>query len=271
MVNRIACFLTCGYTEAGAMQSFLRKINDNYEFRQFLPNKTIKKKGMSKDISNKISGLTGKGLLSKIYDILEKHKDEINDCKAIIIEDDLDGKFYGWSQEKIELYKQSIIDRIHSILGSQLPVFILYASPEIESWFLSDWNGSFEYVYAGSDYVPDVERSICLFYIHHLRRYVFQILIKEYASNIEDYGYFEGKYNKLSEQLMDAVQFDVKEYIQTLPGCSETYKNQIVQSKYLYYSKKRHGDRMLRNINPKMVADNCRKYFAPVYYKLCNF
>ena len=49
MVNRIACFLTCGYTEAGAMQSFLRKINDNYEFRQFLPNKTIKKKGMSKD------------------------------------------------------------------------------------------------------------------------------------------------------------------------------------------------------------------------------
>lgn len=36
MVGKIACFLTCGYTEAGVMQSFLRKINGNYEFKQYL-------------------------------------------------------------------------------------------------------------------------------------------------------------------------------------------------------------------------------------------
>lgn len=48
MVNRVACFLTCGYTEAGAMQYFLKKINGNYEYKQYLPNKTIKKKGDSK-------------------------------------------------------------------------------------------------------------------------------------------------------------------------------------------------------------------------------
>ena len=58
MVERIACFLTCGYTEAGAMQSFLHKINDRYEFRQYLPNKTIKKKGTPKNISDAINGLT---------------------------------------------------------------------------------------------------------------------------------------------------------------------------------------------------------------------
>lgn len=45
MVDRIACFLTCGYTEAGAMQFFLKKMNDKYEYKQYLPNKTIKKKG----------------------------------------------------------------------------------------------------------------------------------------------------------------------------------------------------------------------------------
>mgnify|MGYP007081504028 CR=1 FL=1 len=43
MVDVIVCFLTCGYTEAGAMQFFLKKINDRYEYRQCLPNKTIKK------------------------------------------------------------------------------------------------------------------------------------------------------------------------------------------------------------------------------------
>ena len=74
MVERIACFLTCGYTEAGAMQSFLHKINDRYEFRQYLPNKTIKKKGMPKNISDAINGLTGDRLLEEIYKILGKHK-----------------------------------------------------------------------------------------------------------------------------------------------------------------------------------------------------
>ena len=67
MVNRIACFITCGYTEAGAMQSFLKRINENFEYKQYLPNKTIKKKGMPKIIPDEINGLTGTALLEKIY------------------------------------------------------------------------------------------------------------------------------------------------------------------------------------------------------------
>ena len=80
--NRIACFLTCGYTEAGAMQSFLRKINDKFEYKQYLPNKTIKKKGTPKNINKEISGLTGEKLLEKVYEILDKHKGEINYCRV---------------------------------------------------------------------------------------------------------------------------------------------------------------------------------------------
>ena len=71
------------------MQSFLKKINNNYEYKQYLPNKTRKKKGDSKTINPSISGLTGDALLTKIYDILEKHKTEISECAAILIEDDL--------------------------------------------------------------------------------------------------------------------------------------------------------------------------------------
>ena len=71
--NRIACFLTCGYTEAGAMQFFLRKVNDEFEYKQYLPNKTIKKKGFPKSIDKEISGLTGENLLKKVYEILDKY------------------------------------------------------------------------------------------------------------------------------------------------------------------------------------------------------
>lgn len=98
--NRIACFLTCGYTEAGAMQFFLRKVNDEFEYKQYLPNKTIKKKGFPKSIDKEISGLTGENLLKKVYEILDKHKDEINCCRAVLIEDDLDGKFHNWTDKK---------------------------------------------------------------------------------------------------------------------------------------------------------------------------
>ena len=83
MVKRIACFITCGYTEAGTMQAFLRKINDKYEYKQYLPNRTIKKKGDSKAISSKLSGLTGDALLEKIYEILKRNVCEISTCEAL--------------------------------------------------------------------------------------------------------------------------------------------------------------------------------------------
>ena len=106
MVDVIACFLTCGYTEAGAMQFFLKKINDRYEYRQCLPNKTIKKKGMPKKIDDKMSGRTGEALLEKVYELIEKHRDEYSQCRAILVEDDLDGRFAGYSQKEVGEYNR---------------------------------------------------------------------------------------------------------------------------------------------------------------------
>lgn len=85
-MKQIACFLTCGYTEAGAMQAFLRKINPRYDFRQWLPNKTRKRRGSSKSISSNTSGLTGSALLTKVCDIVTAHREEISECAAIICE-----------------------------------------------------------------------------------------------------------------------------------------------------------------------------------------
>lgn len=265
MVDRIACFLTCGYTEAGAMQFFLKKINSKYEYKQYLPNKTIKKKGDPKSINSQISGLTGDALLEKVYHILEKNRDEIGKCKAVLIEDDLDGKFHGYSDEQIKKCKNQIIQKVQEKLQKDIPVFILYASPEAESWFIADWINGFEYLYNESGVVTDVEHNARCFFLHHLKQYIENNVLKEYTDNIEEYGWFLGKYIKLSDRIINVVQTEIKEYIQEMPNANKGYVNQIVVSRDLYYSKKLHGDRMMRNIRPDIVAAKCRKYFGSTY------
>lgn len=264
--SRIACFLTCGYTEAGAMQAFLRKINDNYDYKQYLPNKTIKKKGMPRTISDKVSGLTGEALLRKVYEIIEKHPKEICQCSAIIIEDDLDGNF-----NDIDERNSSIREKICSIIKQDIPVFILYASPEIEGWFIADWDNGFGYIYDASECVKDIESNAKTFFTHHLRQYINEYILKEYKDDIEHYGYFDSQYYKLSDELIKAIQNDVKGYILALPNTNQDFAKQIESSRDLYYSKKIHGDRMLRKLDPAGVANKCRYFFQPVYEEIRRF
>ena len=271
MVNRIACFLTCGYTEAGAMQAFLRKINDSFEYKQYLPNRTIKKKGDPKNISSSISGLTGEALLEKIYNILEKHSKEIAKCSAVLVEDDLDDRFFGWSDEQVNSYNQNIIDTIREKVGCDIPVFILYASPEIESWFVADWDNGFNYLYCESGFVTDVKIEARKFFVHHLKNFIDKEILGEYCDAIESYGVINGKYIKLSDQLIKAIQYDSKKYIQSMSGTNKEYVNQIVDSRCLYYSKKLHGDAMLRNVLPQNIIKKCSNYFRNTYYELQKF
>jgi hypothetical protein len=271
MVKRVACFLTCGYTEAGAMQAFLKKINGEYEYKQYLPNRTIKKKGDPKNISSSISGLTGLKLLEKVYKIIENHRSEIAECTAILMEDDLDDRFSGFTEAQIVAYNKNVKERICQILGHEIPVFLMYASPEIESWFLADWENGFSYLYCNSGCVVDLNMNSRKFFVTHLKQFIEKNVLKEYCDNIELFGTFDGKYIKLSERLIEAVQTEAKEYIKALPGTNTEYVDQIVNSRCLYYSKKLHGDIMLRNIEPQNVAKDCTVYFRAVYFELQNY
>lgn len=268
MVEKIACFLTCGYTEAGAMQYFLKKINGKYEYKQYLPNKTIKKKGYDKSISSGLSGLTGEALLDKIYSILEKYKEDISKCKAVLIEDDLDGRFHGYSEDEIEEYKNEIIKTVQEKLEKEIPVFIMYASPEIESWFLADWENGFEYLYCKSGVVTDLDHDAKIFFSYQLKQYIENNILGSYVNQIEEYGWFDGKYIKLSDQIIEAIQTDVKDHIDNMKNTNSKYAKQIMESKDLYYSKKIHGDRMLRNIKPDIIETKCRHYFKDTYHQL---
>lgn len=94
------------------------------------------------------------------------------------------------------------------------------------------------------------------------------ILIED---DLEKYGFFDGKYIKISDQIIEAIQTDVKEEIKQSPKVNQNYVDQIVHSRRLHYSKKLHGQRMLKNIRPDKVADKCKHYFNPAYQKLKEF
>lgn len=53
--------------------------------------------------------------------------------------DDGDGRDY----DVIESRKKEITENIHGILEKNIPVFFLYALPEIEAWFIADWENTF--------------------------------------------------------------------------------------------------------------------------------
>lgn len=150
-------------------------------------------------------------------------------------------------------------------------MFILYASPEVESWFIADWRNGFEYLYCDSGIVDDLERNVKLFFSHHLKKYVDDNILKEYVDNIEEYGWFDGEYVKLSDEIIDAIQIGVKEYIKQIPNVNADYVKQIIESRKLYYSKKLHGDRMLRNIQPELVSNKCKRYFENTYNQIRYF
>lgn len=113
-----------------------------------------------------------------------------------------------------------------------------------------------------------MEYNAKLFFSHQLKHYIDHYILKEYSKNIEEYGWFDGRYIKLSDQIIDAVQTGAKEYISESVKGNRQYIKQIVESRDLYYSKKLHGDRMLRNIQPDAVAARCGKYFRNTYKEI---
>lgn len=269
---RVACFLTCGYTEAGAMQAFLGKINSALEFKQYLPNRTRKRKGMPKRILRDINGLTGDALLEKTYELIRKYRLEIAECAAVLIEDDLDNRFHGWSQNRIDAFIQKIRSSVCEAAEFDLPVFILYAAPEVESWFIADWNGGFGYLYGRSNVDFHLAKEVREYYVYHLKNYIMTEVLQQFQDDIENFGISDGAYVKLSDQLIDAVDQGVKSYMEQTVNANKEFIHQIRCSRELFYSKDVHGDLMLREIAPLRIADQIyMRHFRRAYHEISSF
>lgn len=270
---QIACYVTGGWTECGYMTRFLEKINDSFDYRQRFPQKNIGKKGKSRKHFT-VDGKTGVALIRWIYDDMRNHTEEFKKYSGILIEDDLDDQFFllsktGRDYSKIETRKEDITKEIRKILQNQkIPVFFLYALPEIESWFIADWENTF-----GSEY-KHILLEMNLYFSTTFRRYIVkQVLTDDYpVTELENFGYIHSDYQKLSERLISAYQ----EY-----SCADkAYKNnrdyntkinELIKNNRLLYSKKMEGINMLQRLNPEKVATVCTHYFSTNYGLLKNF
>src|SRR5690606_12430655 len=110
---------------------------------------------------------------------------------------------------------------------------VLFASPEIEVWFVADWANSFEKEYPKR--------------YHHPLGIKVNEIIKDYVKSIEQFG----------EPLENgSCKYKLSEIIHS--GFSD----------YVRYSKKVNGGSMLKRIRPEVVEKMCRIYFSNEYWKL---
>ncbi len=257
--DKIACFFTGGYTEAcGYMQVFLSRINDSFFYEQCMPNSVRKKKGTPKKLEDCYNGVTGHALISKVYEFLKKSfiMDRFNKgaYKGILIEDDLDGRFDYLNEEQIESYENDIRKNIADILGKTYPVFFVYASPEAESWFLSDWNNGFGHLFSQSVYFDEYSASERKKFSLNVKKNIEYGLLKKNTVCVESYAHADdGSYRKLSDDIFSLIE-------------KQNIKNHVAFS----YSKSLHGSQMLKQIEPDKVRKKCNIYFNRSYLALKN-
>lgn len=266
--EQISCFLTGGYSEAGYMQQFLRKINPSYDYMQKLPNKTVKRKGTPRRIRDDFSGLTGDGLIEKICELLTQDsvREDVLNSKAILIEDDTDDRFAKLSMEQLSEKEGSIRQRICGLLRRDMPVLFLYACPEIEGWFDADWEHGFGSLYMNDPRMRGMSsdaRKYCNVRIH--LKIAHDIL--QDRENPEEYASFS-PYLKFSDRIKDEIQRFAIDPRKDNPHIGKRIEQEIHNSRCLYYSKQTDGAQMLKKLEPDKIAAVCKLYYLRGYEQL---
>jgi hypothetical protein len=236
-VVKVALFHTGGHTETGALQPFLEKISDNLEFERYFPH--CKKRGPkfgrlypTPDPAH--SGCTGQTLIRAMFDILSDKTFSI-EADAILLVDDADCRFT--SKAEWEWFCNDLRLSIATTYGREIPFIALFAAPEIEAWFVADWNNSFQRRYG---------KNVASALLRQLKGLNVPDKFK-----IEFYGHPElpggGCTDKLSEKICNAM-FELPHSVS--------------------YNKRFDGVEMLRKLNPATVAESCTTYFKPAYNAL---
>lgn len=264
--KKIACFFTVGYTELHAMKLFMKKINDGAEYIQLCPIREKRSKKSIKDrhtdgVRSEQNGLTGRKLIDHITSFIERKEFLDEKYDAVLIEDDKDDRFLCKQPDgsaiideaKWEIFKGDITKKIKDKYPD-MPVIFFYAAPEVESWFVADWDNSF-----GKAYIGEFTKQQNEYFSIKFRKYVNDtILTDQYRENIEGYGYFDGIYKKFSDEIKFAL--DKTDFL-------EEYKLGT-EHPTVRYSKRNQGMYMLEQIDPQTVLQKCNFFFKEGYWQL---
>lgn len=268
--KRIACFFTAGYTELNALKVFMRKINADCEYIQLCPTRARRSAADIRDRNterhtNSIAqnGYTGNKLIEYIIEFVGKEKFSREKYDAILIEDDKDNRFLNIQEDGTgkadcdswKKYREAVISEINK-LQPDIPVVFFLAAPEAEVWFLADWENGF-----GSAFKNELTSDQNSFFSTRFRQYVNEhILTSTYQNYIEEYGYFERTYRKLSEEIQSALQKG------DFWGTNQT----AIEYPPISYSKRKQGADMMEKIDPNIVQSKCSLFFQDGFYLLQN-
>lgn len=214
-----------------------------------------------------ISGTTGERLREEMLAILGNYAHDYGEgsCDAILLIDDADCEFSNVEEwkETTDRLKEEITVR----LGRSVPFYYLMESPEVEAWFLADWERSFgaESVYRK---IPGL--------LHQIRKYLKDDLLELAAW--DELEWFGGprKGDSCTRKISSIIQYAFElrpdgklgELIERHQDLIQALANMSNPEDRLAYSKDSHGGAMLGRIEPNTVASCCRDFFAPVYRQL---
>ncbi len=246
MVKRkVRYFTSAGYTETGGLKVFLQKINPNLEWVCAFP--PVKKPApkLNRPYSTpdtNLEGATGSVLASQMLSHVANplYNKEYKSDDILLLIDDSDCRFS--TKEEFDVWKLDFHKKIREGIGRDIPLIVILASPEVESWFIADWANSFVRCYGKQP-------------AH---------LIKEELKKI-----IEGKGGQFED-----IENIGQPYLLDLRCCSYKLSSQIelaleriskISEVRITYSKRYDGPSMLINIDPGKVEGVCRTFFAPGY------
>ncbi|MFO0592944.1 MAG: DUF4276 family protein [Polyangiaceae bacterium] len=244
LVIRAGYFCSAGHTEAGGMQAFLEKIGPSrVAWERCFP--AIQKPGpkLGRPVPRReIEGTSGPSLVSAMLSRLRMRRQNLGaapfDLDVIVFIDDADCRFEDDAEKHRDWVAQRTAEIRSAAQQSSLPFLALFASPEIEAWFLADWDAGLgrEHARLSTGDKP-------------LRAHVEELLggpltlVESYGGGLRDGACA----NKLSDRLRSLLE---------RLGAS--------------YSKSVDGPAMLRRVRPDKIAEVCGHFFRPAFQQMCR-
>lgn len=244
MTPKVYFYATDSHTEI-SMKDFLRKINSDVVW---IPRSPLLAKRPKKDYAIQesipaLTGRTGVDLENFMLEEIIQHPSILSDCPALLLEDDLDKRDALEDQDHFltEQYEKLGAKLSNIVKGSSAKLICLYAAPEVETWFVEDWENSF-----GNARLFNQQIAVRL-------RPLINKLKSECEGSFERYSHhYEGKF---SDWLINEIQ-------------KLSIVHRVEESRMASYSKRIHGSKFLSEIDPDKIEPKCRLYFSKAYYAI---
>lgn len=140
---RIGYFHCGGDTETGGLERLLRRINPRVAWERCFPavDKPAGKLGRQRPEARETA--TGTDLRAEMVRRLRRRPTGAA-LDAVLLVDDADCRFHGRERRGYDDWLSGLTRDVREAMAQpDLPVYALFASPEVESWFYADWEHSF--------------------------------------------------------------------------------------------------------------------------------